>query len=278
MYIQSSSGNRIRRNRVSRLRYGLHYMSSDGNVFEDNVFSDNVAGAAIMYSNRIELRRNAFVRNRGFSSFGLLFQDCAENIAEDNLIADNATGIFAEALRQSAFRRNTVAANDVALMIYGSSSENTFASNNFVGNLSPLQLVGRPVATRWAEGGRGNYWGDYEGYDLDADGVGDVPHRVQTVFEHMEGQRPRLRVYLGSPAAQALAAAEKTFPILRGSREAAPAPLMRAVETVPVAFERRARSASAAWVALTFAYLTTLCLSAAVMGRGRRKNSHGWTG
>ena len=49
-----------------------------------------------MYSRRIEFRRNAFLHNRGFSSFGILFQDCENCIAEDNLIIDNATGIFME--------------------------------------------------------------------------------------------------------------------------------------------------------------------------------------
>src|SRR5262249_11247735 len=91
MYIQTSPGNNVRRNRVFSVRYGLNYMNSDANKFEENIFSDNVAGAAIMYSRKIELRRNAFLRNRGFSSFGVLFQDCAENVAEENFIIDNAT-------------------------------------------------------------------------------------------------------------------------------------------------------------------------------------------
>ena len=103
LYVQSCNGNQIRRNRVSNLRYGLHYMFSDRNVFEDNFFSDNVAGAAIMYSNHIEFRRNAFVHNRGFSSFGILFQECKELVAEENFIVDNATGIFMEALRKTTF-------------------------------------------------------------------------------------------------------------------------------------------------------------------------------
>ncbi|HWQ33335.1 MAG TPA: nitrous oxide reductase family maturation protein NosD [Blastocatellia bacterium] len=229
MYIQTSPGNTIRRNRVSRLRYGLHYMNSDDNRFEENVFAYNVAGAAIMYSRRIELRRNAFTHNRGFSSFGILFQDCDEIRAEDNFIIDNATGIFLEALRQSAFRRNVIAENDVALQIFSSADQNVFAENSFIENLSPLSLVGKGSATRWQENGRGNYWSDYDGYDLDGDGVGDVAHRVQNVFEYLEGNFPRLRLYLTSAAAQSLATAERTFPIIKGSTETDTAPLIRAV-------------------------------------------------
>ena len=229
IYIQSCNDNQIRRNRVTDLRYGLHYMFSDRNVFEDNLFSNNVAGAAIMYSNKIEMRRNAFVHNRGFSSFGILFQECNELLAEDNFIVDNATGIFMEALRKTTFRRNTIANNDVALKIFSSSDANVFTENNFVNNLSPLQLVGRSTTTKWSENGRGNYWSDYDGYDLNEDGRGDVPLKIQNVFQYMEGNYPRLRLYLESPAARAMATAEKAFPILRGSSETDEAPLMKSV-------------------------------------------------
>jgi nitrous oxidase accessory protein len=229
LYIQTSPGNVVRRNRVTEVRYGLHYMNSDDNRFEDNLFAHNVAGAAIMYSRRIQLRRNAFAHNRGFSSFGILFQDCDEIVAEDNYVIDNATGIFMEALRKSAFRRNVIAENDLALQLYASSDQNLFAENNFIENLSPLSLVGKRSTTRWQENGRGNYWSEYEGYDLNGDGVGDVAHRVQNVFEYLEGNFPRLRLYLNSAAAQSLATAEKTFPIIKGSAETDSAPLVRAV-------------------------------------------------
>ena len=224
MYIQSSPGNFIRHNRVTKLRYGLHYMSSDDNKFEDNIFSDNIAGAAIMYSKRIELRRNAFINNRGFSSFGILFQACDDCLTENNFIISNACGVFLEAVRNSRFVNNVIAENDVAMQIFASSDACEFSGNNFVENLSPLLLVGKETNTRW----RQNFWSDYDGFDLDSDGTGDVAHKVQNVFEYLEGNFPRLRLYFNSPAAQALATAERTFPIIKGSSLADAAPLTKA--------------------------------------------------
>jgi nitrous oxidase accessory protein len=229
LYIQTSSGTLVQHNRVSRVRYGLHYMNSDDNRFEDNLFEHNVAGAAIMYSRRITLRRNAFAHNRGFSSFGILFQDCDEITAEENFIIDNATGIFAEALRQSTFRRNVIAENDLALQLFSNTDRTLFAANNFIENLSPLQVIGKRSNARWQADGQGNYWSDYAGYDLNGDGLGDVPHTVQNVFEYLEGNYPRLRLYLNSPAAQALAAAEQSFPILKSAADSDAAPLMQPV-------------------------------------------------
>ncbi len=269
MYIQSSDGNVIRRNRISHLRYGIHYMFSDTNTFEDNIFADNVAGAAIMYSRHIIFERNAFIRNRGFSSFGILFQDCDDCLAQDNFIIDNATGIFMEALRKSTFRHNVIAENDVALQMFSSADANVFYDNNFIENLSPLQLIGRTTTTRWDHNGRGNFWSDYEGYDLDGDGIGDIPHKVQNVFEYMEGNYPRLRLYLQSPAAQALAMAEKAFPIIAASREADTAPLVKAV-ALQFPFDH-ARPPRRTQLALAVVSLLMLGAALGIVWSGRRR-------
>src|SRR5262249_29377280 len=142
LYIQNSPDDIIRRNRACHLRYGLHYMFSDSNLFEDNLFSESLAAAAIMYSRRITFRGNAFIHNRSFSSFGILFQDCEKCLAEDNFIVDNNTGLFMEALRNSAFRNNVIAENNVALEMFSSADANSFSGNRFISNLSSLYLIG----------------------------------------------------------------------------------------------------------------------------------------
>ena len=269
MYFQNAYRTTVSNNRVFELRYGLHYMFSDDNQFQDNLFYDNVAGAAIMYSRRIQFRRNSFLHNRGFSSFGVLFQDSDDLIAEGNVIAGNVVGIFMEALRTSRFSRNLVAANDVAFQIFSSASDNIFRENNFIDNLSPIQVIGKATGTRWSDQGAGNYWSDYDGYDLDGDGVGDVPFRIQNVFEHLEGNYPRLRLYLFSPASQALEIAERTFPIIQSSSEVDPLPLMKPVAlALPV--PESDTSAAAGLGALAFP-LAMLAVSTLIMVRGRRK-------
>jgi len=266
MYIQSSSNNTFRRNRVFDLRYGLHFMNSDDNLFEDNIFYDNIAGAAIMYSKNIVLKRNTFVHNRGFSSFGILFQDCRECTIEENLVLDNAVGLFLEASLNSVFRRNTVAENDVAMEVFSSSENNTFTENNFINNMSPLTLIGKSSSTKWATDDGGNYWDDYDGYDLNTDGIGDVAHPIHNIFEHLEGNFPRLRIYLNSPAAQSLVAAEKAFPILKGTNEFDRRPLMRPVK-IDTAFPPREHSGRGKWILLAFSAVM-LGIAAVTFRRG----------
>jgi nitrous oxidase accessory protein len=244
MYLQNAYQTVVTHNRVHDLRYGLHYMSSNDNRFEDNQFYDSVAGAAIMYSRNIKFRRNVFRHNRGFSSFGILFQDSENCTAEDNAFVDNAVGIFMEALHTSTFRHNLIAANDTAIQTFSSATGNVFVENNFIQNLSPISVVGRASGSQWSDSARGNYWSDYAGYDLDENGVGDVPYKIQNVFERMEGDYPRLRLYLFSPASQALAFSEKIVPLIRGAEEYDRFPLMKPAEL------RVAETPGPAWQAI----------------------------
>ena len=229
MYLQNAYHSTIRDNRVHDLRYGLHYMYSNDNDFEGNLFYNNVAGAAIMYSKRIRFRHNAFLHNRGFASYGILFQSDDNCVAEENVIADNVVGVFMEALEQSTFRRNLIAGNDTALKVFSSATDNLFEMNNVVENLSPIEVIGSRTNNRWNGPGAGNYWSDYEGFDLNGDGIGDVPYRIQNIFEHLEAEMPLLRLYLFSPAAQSLALAERGFPVLQRDQDTDDKPLMRPI-------------------------------------------------
>ncbi len=228
-YIQNANNTWIERNTVTKVRYGLHYMYADSNVFLGNSFWGNVAGAAIMYSSGIIMRNNVFAHNRGFSSFGVLFQDCHGLTADSNVVADNVVGMFFEASTGNTFRHTVIAQNDIALQMFQNSTGNRFTENDFIDNLAPLTIVGKRTESNWSPAGRGNYWSSYGGYDLDGDGIGDVPMKIQNVFQYLEGRNANVRLYLYSPASQALAAAASAFPVLELNEELDEHPLMRPV-------------------------------------------------
>jgi nitrous oxidase accessory protein len=239
-YLQTATHGIVARNTVSEVRYGLHYMFSDDNVFEDNLFERSAAGAALMYSKRLVFRRNRFVRNRGFSSVGLLLKTCDHVVAEDNLIADNARGVFLEGSYDNTFRRNLIAYSDVAVVLYASSGRNRFEGNAVVGNLSPLQLVGRRTDTRF----EGNYWSDGDAFDLDADGIGDRPYRLSNVFDHLRGNLTAADLFAQGLGASVLSAAERAFPVLEPVPVLDERPLVRppALRDVPALPPRTVRA------------------------------------
>ena len=229
-YIQNANRTLIEANEVFAVRYGLHYMYADSNVFLRNKFVDNVAGAAVMYSRGIRIRHNVFQRNRGFSSYGILFQDCQGMLVDSNIVADNNVGLFFEATRNNVFRHNVIARNDAALQMFQNSTENAFIENAFIENLSPLLVVGKQTMSRWSVGGRGNYWSGYDGYDMDQDGIGDIPMKIQNIFQYLEGRTPNLKLYLYSPAAQALAVSAKAFPVMEFTSEVDAYPLVSPID------------------------------------------------
>jgi nitrous oxidase accessory protein len=265
IYIQSSPRGTVRGNRARDLRYGLHYMFSDDNVFEDNTFENGAAGAALMYSRRLTFRRNRFLHNRGFASVGLLLKECDDVAAEDNLIADNARGLFLEGSYRNVFRRNVIAMSDQAIVLYDSSHENTFVGNAFLENFTPLWLVGRRTDTAFD----GNYWSDHREPDLDGDGVADRPYRLSNVFDHFRGNLTAADLFARGPAAAAVGAAERAFPVLDAVPVLDRHPLVRMphLTDVPAAAERN-RTISARGTAVP-ALMLLLCGGGLLAAGGR---------
>lgn len=265
IYIQSSPHGTVVRNVARDLRYGLHYMYSDDNVFEDNAFENADAGTAIMFSRRLAFRRNRFLHNRGFASVGLLLQACDEVVAEDNLIADNARGVFVEGSHRVAIRENVIAESDVALVIFASASGTTITGNSFVGNLAPLMLVGRHTDLAVV----GNYWSDNDALDLDGDGRTDQPYRLSSLFDHLRGNLTAADLFSRSLSASALAAAERSLPVLDPVPVVDPAPLARppVLPAVPVPARRTQTHPAVGGLTVSVAALT---LGAATLSRRRR--------
>ncbi len=263
-YIQSSSHGLIAGNRASDLRYGIHYMFSDDNVFEDNVFENGAAGSAIMYSRRITFRRNQFLRNRGFASVGLLFKTCDDVVAEGNLLADNARGVFFEDSYRNVFRGNVVASSDTAIVLFAGCGGNRITGNSFVGNLTPLTLVGKVTDTVFD----GNYWSENREPDLDGDGRSDRPYRLGNVFDHFRENLLAADLFAQSFAAGAIGVAEETFPVLQQPTAMDHAPLARPPELPDV--PRRKPAARSAHIPAVAASLATFVLGAALLIAGRR--------
>jgi nitrous oxidase accessory protein len=235
VYFDHADDNLVEGNSFARLRYGVHYMYCAANEFYRNTFRDSVAGAAIMYTDGVRFSDNLILNNRqGHNAFGLLFQACSDCVAERNIIINNTCGFFLEGARRNVLRNNLVAYNDSAAVIYGSSSENVFESNDFIGNIATLRAVGKPEAS-WGGSAAGNYYSAYRGYDLDADGRGDVPFPLQDAFQFLTGNHPLLQLYLSSAACDALVLAERSFPVLPYSDAEEKAPAMRPVSGVHLA-------------------------------------------
>jgi nitrous oxidase accessory protein len=223
IYFQHTPRGVAEGNLVERSRYGLHDMFSDGARIEGNTFRDSSVGATVMNSAGITIRGNRIERNRGVSAVGLSIKQCDDSLVEDNLIAGNVRGALLDGSSGNRFVRNRFVRNDTAVSLFASAEGNVFAGNVFDDNWSDVVIAGRGSDTRWDEGGRGNRWSRYRGFDFDGDGVGDTPHPLLGPFERLEGHQPATRLFLQSPAALALGlAASAGLAAPGGAIDAAP--------------------------------------------------------
>jgi nitrous oxidase accessory protein len=219
VYLSFANRARVRRTRLhDNGRYGLHTMYCQATRLEESVFTRNVAGCAIMFSNRLEVRHNDFVHNRGPRTYGLLLRDCSEGRFEHNRLVDNTVAAFLDNSNRNHFESNLLQDNGWGLLVFSSCAGNVFAGNAFLNDDYPVALDMRRTSNRFDDGRRGNYWSSHAAYDLDGNGVGDTPFDPVTTFAFVSKRFPDLAVLASSPAVAALAVAERVFPALSPSR------------------------------------------------------------
>lgn len=204
IYFSFTNHTRCENNTIHHVRYGLHYMYSDDNVFIGNTFSQNAAGAALMFSKRLVVRDNHFINNRGFRAYGLIFQSMDDCRLEANTIEHNAVGLSFNQCNRNRVIGNTVAHNYIGLRFGSNSDENGFSANRFARNLHPVEVTGDNGTNQWSLAGVGNYWDGAAAFDLDRDGINDLPHRELDLFGVLRRDFPSIALLSESPAIKLL--------------------------------------------------------------------------
>lgn len=212
----------VRNNHAHDCRYGLHLMFADRVTIEANEFTANSVGIYLMYSTGVEIRHNRLIRNRGPSGYGIGLKEADQFSVLDNLITQNRVGVYIDGSpftdsKPGQFTRNTIAYNDIGFTFLPSAKGNELTENNFIDNIDQVAVAGRGQlgANRFWKGERGNFWSDYTGYDQNSDGVGDFVHESQTLFENIMEREPNLRLFLFSPAQQAVEFVGRALPSVR---------------------------------------------------------------
>ena len=98
--------------------------------------------------------------------------------------------------------------------------------NNFLNNSFDLSYNGQLNDNQFD----GNYWSSYTGYDLDKDGVGDVPFRPVKLFSYIVNRTPETIVLLRSLFVDIINFSEKVSPVFTPDALKDEHPLMKAVQ------------------------------------------------
>jgi len=205
------------------LRYGMHFMYSDDCRYVANTFRRNGSGVAVMYTKRIEMTDNRFEDNWGAASYGLLLKEILEPVLRGNHFTRNTVGLLVDGVTRLRADRNDFVDNGWAVKLMASAQDGTFTANEFVGNTFDVATNSRETTTTFA----GNYWDDYRGYDLNRDGVGDVPYHPVRLFSLLVAQNEPVLIALRSPFVTLLDVAERVLPSLTPETLADASPAMR---------------------------------------------------
>ena len=193
------------------LRYGLHFMFSDSCEYRHNRFEQNVSGVAVMYSHRVAMIGNRFEDNWGPAAYGLLLKEIKDSRVERNLFVRNTVGLYAESADRVVVTGNQFVRNGWAVRLMADATDSEFRHNRFVGNTFDVATNSRSSSpSTFAE----NYWDGYEGYDLDRDGVGDVPFRPVRLASVLVEQNAPMLILLHSFFLDLLEVAERLMPVL----------------------------------------------------------------
>ncbi len=208
---------------TNNIRYGLHFMFSSNDSYITNIFRNNGAGVAVMFSKNVTMMNNYFDENWGASSYGLLLKEISDSYIHSNHFKNNTSGIYMEGTNRIKIEKNVFEGNGWAMKIQASCMDNEIMNNNFQGNTFDMGTNGSLVLNTF----NNNYWDKYEGYDINRDGLGDVPYHPLSLFAVLVEKNPSAMLLFRSFMITLLDKSEKVLPSITPDNFVDNAPLMK---------------------------------------------------
>ncbi len=236
IYIISSQHNTIKNNTMHNLRYGIHYMYSHSNRVLDNLAYDTRAGYALMSSRQLTVSGN---ESRDSQDYGFLmnfitYSEISHNRIyrvwtkpENKVLGREGKGLFVYNSAYNSINHNLIDTAEIGIHLTAGSEHTKVFGNSFINNPVQVKYVANRQA-EWSQDGRGNFWSNYLGWDLDNDGFGDRPFEPNDGIDKLIWQYPEAKMLLDSPAVLILRWIQTQFPVLKTVGVKDSFPLMQA--------------------------------------------------
>lgn len=174
--LRESQNNVVSDNKISNNTYGLDFYSANNNTLFNNNVSHNEYGIWLFNSGN-----NSFSRvNASFNSeHGSILINSCGNVFSYSNFSGNKNGIHVENSNDNLILGNELSSNSEYGLRLWNSSLNVIVHNNFIENsINVEQPRNSSFSNLWDNGIDGNFWSDYTGFDVDKNGIGDVPYIV----------------------------------------------------------------------------------------------------
>ena len=224
IYIYVSPHNRIIDNRMHDVRYGVHYMYSNHDLLAGNISYHNTAGYALMMSDHVRVYDNLAYED---VEYGMLMNYVTYSELVGNriwaihgqegtggalVLGAGGKGVFVYDSEYDRLRDNRISDCWIGIHVTAGSDDDIFTDNSFVANRVQVKYV-QNATQEWSWRGVGNYWSDYRGWDLNGDGIGDVPYRPNDGVDVLLWNYPSASLLMSSPAVLILRYVQRAFPV-----------------------------------------------------------------
>lgn len=231
IFVNSSKKNAFRNNTFRDLRFAVHYMYANDSEVSGNLSIGNDLGYAVMFSKRVRVTDNISIDDR---EHGVMMNYANMSEITGNVVRRTEEKCaFLYNSNKNTFSGNHFEGCGIGIHFTAGSEGNRIFGNAFVGNRTQVKYVSSRWV-EWSEDGKGNHWSDFAAYDLDGDGVADVPYRPNDSMDHVLWTQPAAKMLLGSPAVQLVRWSQSAFPALLPGGVIDSHPLMRLPEN-PIA-------------------------------------------
>ena len=223
IYVISSQNNLIENNVMHDLRYGIHYMYSYDNTVKDNTAFSTRAGYALMSSRRLTITGN---KTTDSEDYGFLLNFITQSTFSNNHIKNvwtkpenkvlgrDGKGLFVYNSVFNTLENNIVDTAEIGIHLTAGSENIKIFGNSFINNPTQVKYVSN-TKQEWSKDGRGNYWSNYLGWDMDNDGIGDAIFEPNDGIDKLVWQYPEMKMIMDSPAILILRWVQKQFPVLK---------------------------------------------------------------
>ena len=151
--LKNSRSNKVNENHLTNNSIGIRfYTQSNNNTIIKNIITNCANGISVHESSWNQITRNSIQNNTGI-------------------------GISLLQGHNNTITKNDVSYNENKAFFIIDSYNNTLYQNNMINNAA--QVDNRTSLNKWDNGFlEGNYWSDYNGIDLNGDGIGDYPYII----------------------------------------------------------------------------------------------------
>ena len=133
---------------------------------------------------------------------------------ENKVLGRDGKGLFVYNSAYNTIKNNRIDTAEIGIHLTAGSENTKVYGNSFINNPVQVKYVSNKKQ-EWSFEGKGNYWSNYLGWDMNGDNIGDVVFEPNDGIDQLIWQYPEMKMIMDSPIVLILRWVQKEFPVLK---------------------------------------------------------------